>query len=214
MRFAFRGGLVFLLSVLILQGPSPNVRTVVVGSANASEVPLPFVIGGPFELVDHSGRTVTDRDFGTKFLLVYFGYTYCPDICPTDLAALAAALDRLDSAELDRLQPLFITVDPGRDTPRVLADYVSAFHPAIVGLTGSEDQIAAAAQSYRVHRMRMSIPDMEPDEYLMNHTPNAYLIGPSGQFVTLFPHDSSPAFITKVLRKYLAAVSTARGSAS
>lgn len=171
------------------------------GAARSSD--LPFQFGGPFQLTDHHGQTVTEKSFPDRHLLVYFGYTYCPDICPTDLARLAEALDALSQSALMRVQPLFITVDPARDTPEVMADYVSAFHPTLIGLTGSETAIAAAAKAYRVHRMKVPLPEAGPDEYLVNHTPNAYLIGPDGGFKTLFPHNSDPKFITSVLRKYL-----------
>ncbi len=164
---------------------------------------LPFKIGGPFSLTDHHGRPVTEASFPGQHLLVYFGYTYCPDICPTDLARLAAALDLLQPEALSNVQPLFVTVDPERDTAEVMAGYVSAFHPAILGLTGTEAQVAAAAKAFRVHRMKVPMPDAGPEEYLINHTPNAYLIDPQGNFQTLFPHDSKIEFISKILTRYL-----------
>ncbi len=112
---------------------------------------LPALFGGPFQLVDHNGRSVTDRDFAGRFMLIYFGYTHCPDICPTDLSGMAAALDRIGPLT-QRLQPLFITVDPERDTGPILRDFARALHPGLLGLTGSPEQIAAAAKAYRVHR--------------------------------------------------------------
>ena len=106
-------------------------------------------IGGPFTLVDGTGRQITDRDFRGKYMLVYFGYTFCPDVCPTTLNEVAEALDHL-GGKADRLQPIFITVDPKRDTPAVVKQYAAAFTPRLIGLTGSDDQISKVAQEYRV----------------------------------------------------------------
>jgi protein SCO1/2 len=107
-------------------------------------------IGGPFELVDHTGKKRTDADFRGKLLLVYFGYTYCPDICPADLLQISLAIDQLGTAG-DEVQPLFISVDPERDTTTVLAQYVSSFHPRLIGLTGTPEKIRRVANSYKGH---------------------------------------------------------------
>ena len=104
-------------------------------------------IGGPFELVDHTGQTVTEESFDDRYLLVYFGYAYCPDICPTELLIMGQAVDELGELG-DEVQPLFVTVDPARDTVEYLADYVPSFHPRLIGLTGSDEQIHAAAKAY------------------------------------------------------------------
>ena len=107
-------------------------------------------VGGPFELIDHAGRTRTERDFRGQLMLVYFGFTYCPDICPTDLQAIGLALDKLGK-DGDSVQPLFITVDPERDTPEHLAEYVPMFHPRLIGLTGGAEAIRKAADAYKVY---------------------------------------------------------------
>jgi cytochrome oxidase Cu insertion factor (SCO1/SenC/PrrC family) len=107
-------------------------------------------VGGPFELIDQTGRTRTDADFQGKLLILYFGYTYCPDVCPTDLMQIGLAIDKLGAAGA-QVQPLFITVDPERDTPSVLADYVSSFNPRIVGLTGTPAQVRAVADAYKAY---------------------------------------------------------------
>lgn len=168
------------------------------GAASA----LPFTFGGPFDLLDHTGRRRTDRDFRGRFLLIYFGYSICPDICPVNLAVMAEALDRLgDRAE--RVQPLFVTVDPGRDTAARLAEFVPRIHPRLIGLTGSEARIASIAKAYRVTRFKVPRPDEGADGYLVGHGPLTYLMGPDGQFVTFFRHDGSAEAMAKALRKYL-----------
>jgi len=164
---------------------------------------LPSLFGGPFELVDHDGRTVTDRDFAGRHMLVYFGYTYCPDICPTDLTNLATALDAVGPL-VDKLQPLFITVDPDRDTKAVLRDYAGAFHPTLLGLTGTQEQIAGVAKAYRVHRRKFRLLGAAAEDYLVDHSSLAYLMGPDGKFVTMIPHGTQPERIAEILRKYLA----------
>lgn len=164
---------------------------------------LPTLFGGPFELTDHDGRAVTDEDFTGRHILVYFGYTYCPDVCPTDLTGIAVALDAL-GALANKVRPVFITVDPGRDTPTVLKEYTHAFHPALLGLTGSQAEVAAVAKAYRVHRRIFRLEGSAREDYLVDHSSLAYLMGPDGKFVTMFPHGTPPERMTEVLRKYLA----------
>jgi protein SCO1/2 len=146
-------------------------------------------IGGPFTLENSSGKTVTDRDFRGKYLLVYFGYTYCPDVCPTTLNAVADALDKLGPRAKD-LQPLFITVDPERDTPEVMKQYTSAFSPALIGLTGTPDQIASVAREYRVYYAKHPTGP-GPNDYSMDHSSIIYLMGPDGQFIAPIRADES-----------------------
>ncbi len=170
--------------------------------SDGAAVALPFTFGGPFDLLDHTGQRRTDRDFRGRFLLVFFGYTACPDICPVNLDIMAEALESLgDRAE--RVQPLFVTVDPGRDTAARLAEFVPRFHPRLIGLTGSEAQIASIAKAYRVTRFKVPRPDEGADGYLVGHGPLTYLMGPDGQFVTFFRHDGSAEAMAKTLRKYL-----------
>jgi len=165
---------------------------------------FPISFGGPFSLIDQKGQQVTDKDFRGRFLLVFFGYTTCPDICPTNLQTMADALDKLGGAG-DRVQPVFISVDPDRDRPQVLADYVSNFHPRLIGLTGSEQQVSAVARAYRIHRGKIKLPDMKDGDYLVTHTPTTFLMGPDGKFLTLFPHDSDVGTMVKALGRYLTA---------
>ncbi len=146
-------------------------------------------IGGPFTLVDHDGRTRGDGDFEGQHLLIFFGYTYCPDVCPTALCDMALALDEL-GADAARVRPLFITVDPARDTPARLKSYVANFHPRLVGLTGSDQAVTAAAKAYRVYFAKSSA-EAAPGEYLMDHTSIIYLMAPDGRYLTHFTHGMS-----------------------
>jgi protein SCO1/2 len=139
------------------------------------------LVGGPFTLEDGNGRQVTDRDFRGKYMLVYFGYTFCPDVCPTTLNEVADALDHL-GAKADKLQPIFITVDPKRDTPDVVKQYVAAFTPRLLGLTGTPEQIAAAAREYRVYYAEHRTGP-GPNDYTMDHSSILYLMGPDGKFI-------------------------------
>jgi cytochrome oxidase Cu insertion factor (SCO1/SenC/PrrC family) len=144
--------------------------------------------GGPFTLVDQDGRKVTDRDFRGRWMLIYFGYTHCPDACPTALNDMAEALDRLPEEQRKRVQPIFVTIDPERDTPAVLKDYVGAFEGAdIVGLTGSAEQVAEAAKAYRVFAKKRERQD-DPADYSMDHTSNLYVMDPEGKYVTMVSH--------------------------
>ena len=146
-----------------------------------SEVP----IGGPFELVDHTGKTVTDKTYAGKYMLIYFGFTYCPDICPTELQVIANALDKLSPSELDAVQPLFVTVDPERDTVTEMAGYVEHFHDDLIGLTGSQEQVTNMADAYRVWFKRMEDEDSTAG-YTMEHTNIVYLMGPDGKYADHF----------------------------
>ncbi|MEJ0016721.1 MAG: SCO family protein [Acetobacteraceae bacterium] len=138
------------------------------------------LVGGPFTLQDGNGKPVTDRDFRGKYLLVYFGYTFCPDVCPTTLTEVAEALDHL-GPKADQLRAVFITVDPKRDTPAVMKQYVASF-PRLVGLTGAPEQIADVAQKYRVYYAEHRT-GTGPNDYTMDHSSVLYLMGPDGRFI-------------------------------
>ena len=158
------------------------------------------LIGGPFELVDQNGTKVTDQTFKGRLMLIYFGFTYCPDACPTALGIMSAALDKLDTAA-DRVVPILITVDPERDTPQVLKDYVSNFHPRMMGLTGTKEQIAQVAKAYRVFYQKAAGPT--PDDYLMDHTLLIYLMDGDGKYLTHFGPDATPDQMADEIRKHL-----------
>jgi protein SCO1/2 len=157
-------------------------------------------IGGPFELVDQHGKPVSDKTFRGRYMLIYFGYGYCPDVCPTELANMAAALDVLGSKAKD-VQPIFITVDPERDTPEFLADYVVNFHPRLIGLTGTPEQVKAAAKAYKVYYAKAKKPG-EAD-YLMDHTSFVYLMGPEGRFLSLFRGQTDPATMAETIARFM-----------
>lgn len=155
------------------------------------------LIGGPFELVDHTGKTVTQDDFKGKFMLIYFGYTYCPDVCPTELQDMTAALDALGD-KADRIQPIFITVDPQRDTPELMAEYVANFYPGMIGLTGTEEQIAAAAKAYRIYYAKVAEDENDP-YYLMDHSSIIYLMDEGGKLAAYFNSKMSPEDMAKAI---------------
>ncbi len=159
-------------------------------------------IGGGFELVDHTGRTVTDRDFLGRFRLIYFGYTSCPDVCPTTLQRMTLALNRLNGDEVRQLQPLFISIDPERDTPEVMASYVENFHPRLIGLTGSPEQVAKAAKAYRLYYS--AVEKEGDDHYLMDHTSFVYLISPDGDLLELMPDETTPVEMAATIREAVA----------
>lgn len=145
------------------------------------------LIGGSFSLIDHHGNGVTDQDYRGKYMLIYFGYTYCPDVCPTELQIMADALDLLPKETLAQVVPLFITIDPKRDTVPIMAQYVAAFHPAMIGLTGSAEQIKAVKSAYRVYAAREKPPEgTDADAYLMSHTSYVYLMDRKGDYITHF----------------------------
>ena len=144
------------------------------------------LVGGPFSLVDHNGKRVTEKDFAGKYMLVFFGYAYCPDVCPSTLQVMSAALDKLGPAA-DGITPVFVTIDPDRDTVEVLKSYVANFHPRLVGLTGSPEEIAAMAKAWRVYYQKPKSEEGK-SEYLMDHSTFLYLIGPDGKYVRHFEY--------------------------
>ncbi len=157
-------------------------------------------IGGPFELVDHTGRTVTEADFEGQYTLVYFGFTFCPDVCPTELQAMSVALDMLgDDAEA--ITPIFITVDPERDTVELMATYREHFHPRLQALTGSSEQIAAAAKTYRVYYAK--VEDESSTEYLMDHSAYVYLMDRNGEYMKHFAPNTPPESYVEAIRAIL-----------
>lgn len=159
-------------------------------------------IGGAFTLVDHDGRTVTDVDYRGRFTLVFFGYTYCPDVCPTTLQTISNAMDLLDSSA-DQVQPLFVSVDPERDTPEVLKSFVGNFHPQTIGLTGSAEQVAAVAKAYKVYFQKVEEEGADEDEYLVNHSSIIYLMDPNGEFAAHFSHGTTSDEMAAEIRKHL-----------
>ncbi len=186
---AFLSGLVLFFGAILLVGgrlPSP------IGSAVAA-------VGGPFHLEDQNGKIVSDADMKGKPFLVFFGFTHCPDICPTTLFDISQVLHTL-GPDADRAGALFITVDPDRDSPAVLKDYLSSFDPHLRGLTGDPASINAAIKAYRVYAKKVPLDN---GDYTMDHTAMVYLMDKDGHFVAPFDTKQPPAAAAAVLRRYL-----------
>jgi protein SCO1/2 len=159
----------------------------------------PPAVGGPFQLIDHNGREVTEQTFRGRWLLVFFGFTACPDVCPTALADMRQVLDQLGNAGGDRVQALFISVDGQRDRPEQLAAYTRAFDPRILGLTGSPAQIEAASRAYRVFSRRVE----QGSSYTIDHSAVLYLIDPQGRYTAHFPPRTRPTDIAAAVRLHI-----------
>ena len=191
---AFLGGLAILGASLFL---SLEHRYTPRGAAGTL---LASAIGGPFRLVDQEGKTVTDADLKGKWSLIYFGYTHCPDACPTALNDISIALDELGPKRAE-VRPVFITVDPERDTPEVLKSYVTSFDAPILALTGTPEAVAQAAKDYRVYYAKHPEPG---GDYSMDHSSVIYVMDPEGRFTATFTPESSPEDIAARLKKLLA----------
>ena len=185
----------------------PLLVALALAACSSPSAPPPLegaTMGGAFTLTDQNGRRVSDRDFAGKYRLVYFGYTFCPDVCPVDMQVIGAGLRRFeaeDAGRAARVQPIFISVDPARDTSPVLRQFVAAFHPRMIGLTGSEAEIAQVARTFRVYYERG-----EPSPgggYLVNHTRMAVLYGPEGQPIAMIPHDRGPEGVAAELERWV-----------
>lgn len=158
--------------------------------------------GRAFSLVDHTGRAVTDKDYKDRYTLVFFGYTACPDVCPTLLTAMAETMDILGETGA-KVVPIFISVDPERDTPEHLKDYVSSFHPRLVGLTGTPEQIDAAVKAYRTQYVKLDDDDGDPKTYYMGHASTAYLSGPDGKPLFSFERGAGPEEMAARIQKFI-----------
>ncbi len=159
-------------------------------------------IGGPFALTDQHGRAVTDRSFAGKYRIMYFGYTFCPDVCPNDMANVGAGMRLLEKERPDlaaRVVPVVVTVDPARDTPAVLGEFVAHFHPRMVGLTGSPEAIKRTADEYRVFFQR---GPASPGGYLVNHTRQTYLMSPDNKPLALLPADANGRAVADEIERW------------
>jgi len=201
-------GLAALLAALIAAGvvlwlqpkPGPVAQSGAPQSAGVMRLPPGSELGGPFRLVDQDGKAVTEASYAGKFMLVYFGFTFCPDVCPTELQAMATAIDDLGGPG-EMVQPILISVDPERDRPAQLKDYVAAFHPRLVGLTGSGEEIAAAAKAYRVYYAKG--PADADGDYVMDHTSFVYLMGPDGKLRSVFRAGTAPEAMAAEMQKQM-----------
>lgn len=166
-------------------------------------------IGGPFTLVDQNGQTVTEKNFGGQYKLIYFGFTYCPAICPTELQKISATLKNIEKNQPDlaaKIQPLFITVDPERDTPDVMREYVSLFHPRLLGLTGSQQQIDAVKKNYRIYAAQ--VQSETSTEYTVDHSSFIYFMGPDDTLLGIYRSTDDATMITEDIRKQMVALDT------
>lgn len=198
-------------AALSLAGPAPFGVADAWGQAAVGAGPAPGAVGA-FNLVDQRGEAVTDQDFRGRYMLVFFGYTYCPDVCPLGLQRMSGAVETLGEdlgPEAERIVPVFITVDPERDSSTVLAAYTAHFHPRLLGLTGTREQIDAAKEAYGVRSFKVFLPpsfdEEESDEdddsrYLVQHTASTYLVGPDGAIERSFPHETSSREMARQVR--------------
>jgi protein SCO1 len=161
-------------------------------------------IGGPFTLTNQDGRRVTERDFAGRYRLFYFGFTHCPDVCPTDLAVVGQALRRFEKSDPERaarVAPIFVSVDPERDTPAVLKEYVAAFHPRLIGLTGTAKEVADMTRRYGAYGARD--PETRGAGYNVNHSRLLELIGPDGKPIALLPYEQGPEGLAAELGRWV-----------
>ena len=158
------------------------------------------LIGGPFSMVNQDAKPVTEKDFRGRFMLVFFGYTYCPDVCPTELQVMTAAVDAMGE-DGKVITPVLVTIDPARDTPEVLKSYVENFGPNVVGLTGTAEQVAAMAKAYRVYYAKVRPRDA--GDYLMDHSSFTYLVGPDGRVRQLFRPEMAPEAMAQAIQAQL-----------
>jgi len=202
-------GLVILLvagglsSVLLLadgkMAGNDQIMVINKGSRPSKEASSAPPVGGPFNLVDGNGKLVSSQDFAGQNMLIFFGFTNCPDVCPQTLSTLTRALE-LIGEDIDKVQPVFVTVDPLRDTPEVVKAYVSNFHPKLIGLTGTSRQVSAAMRAYRIYAAKMGDDLHVKSDYQVDHTSITYLMGPDGIFKTFFSLGDSPEAIASKIR--------------
>ncbi len=186
--------ILILLSVLIAALALSTLNAVKGGSGTA-------LIGGPFTMLNEKGETVTEKTYAGKYMLLFFGFTNCGDICPTELQVIAAAFSEM-GATSDVITPILVTVDPERDTPQVMAEYVKNFHPRLQGLTGSAAQIAQFAKIYHIYFQK--VPDLKnPANYTMDHSSILYLMGPDGKFIKHFTYTTDAKNLAERLKKVL-----------
>ena len=182
------GLVVAAIAAFVLHGGGPG------GSGVAT-------IGGPFTLTDQKGKTRTEEDLKGTYNLIYFGYTFCPDVCPTALQVMTNAMDQLDTDTQNKITPVFITIDPARDTVKQLESYVENFHPRMIGLTGTDEQVAQAARAYRVYFAKSKDTNEDTTEYLMDHSSIVFLMDTKGNYVTHFTHATEAERMAQTLRQ-------------
>lgn len=193
-----------ILALVVIAAAAAVADWLVIRDDDVTKAPSGLVtsveIGGPFTLTDHLGQQVTEKDYLGGFTLVYFGYTFCPDVCPTELGDIALALDELGTDSV-AVTPVMITIDPERDTAEKLAEYVPLFHDRLVGLTGTPEQIKQVADAYRIFYRRVDDPNYT--YYLLDHSSFVYLLDPEGKVASLFRYGTEPEEMATIIRQHL-----------
>lgn len=197
----FSRSLLALMAVIVVAFVVIGVRLVIWSGQNSEGAKAIPAIGGPFHLTDHNGKAVSDRDFRNRYMLIFFGYTFCPDVCPTTLSTVTAVMEKLGPTYARKVVPIFVTVDPERDTVAVMKEYVGAFSPDIVGLTGSPDEVAKVAKEFKVYAAK--VKGDRPEHYTVDHSAILYLMGPDGKFVAHFTHGISVDDLAAGLKKHV-----------
>ena len=195
-RFPLASVPVVCLAALLVLGVPPPMTLAAQPAGDSDVAPT---LGSRFVLNTHDGRIVTDEDFRGRQMLVFFGYTHCPDVCPTSLLTVARVLELL-GPDADKMQSVFITVDPERDTTGVLAQFVPHFDKRILGLTGSSAMIARVAQGYRVKYAKVPTEKSNDDFYTVDHTASLFHMGPDGRYIGRFPYETTPEDIAARLK--------------
>jgi protein SCO1/2 len=195
-----RNVILAVLAVLVLAGAALGLTRWLAPAPQEASAAGEVAIGGPFTLVDQNGQEVTDEKFRGRLMLVYFGYTFCPDVCPLGLTTIAEALDQLPAEDRDQVAPVFITVDPERDTVAVMKDYVGAFSDQLVGLTGNPAAVQDALRAYRVYA-RKSDAEAADGSYLVDHSTFTYLMDREGRYLAHFGHSTTPEEMAKRLEE-------------
>ena len=181
---------------------SLNSRATVQQKGSRDITPVAGVsIGGAYDLIDHNGAPRTDADFTGQYKLIYFGFTYCPAICPTELQKISAVMAKLPAETAANIQPLFITIDPERDTVEAIKDYLSLFHEKFIGLTGSKDQIDAAKKAYRVYAR--AVQDDTMGDYTMDHSSYIYFMSPDDKLLGMYRIKDTPDYMITDMKKFL-----------
>ena len=193
--------IVWILCVLATIGLLAWMGTGMIPQGRTQTSPGTALVGGDFTLSDKNGKQITPQNFSGKYMLVYFGFTHCPDICPTGLLLIENAIDQLGSKG-NKIVPLFITVDPERDTAKVVGDYVAHFGKRIVGLSGTPEQIKHVADAYKVYYRKVDDKDAA-DGYMIDHSGYIYLMGPDGKYLAHFPHHISESALKDGLAKFV-----------
>ena len=190
-----RGLYIFIAALAVIVGGVVYEQFWLGGAENASPA-----VGGPFTLTDQNGATRSDSDFRGKIMLIYFGYTYCPDACPTTLQAISQTLDMIGN-QASKVQPIFISVDPARDTPSQLKSYAANFHPGILYLTGAPDTLKQVENEYRIYVAK--VPQAGSDDYLIDHSSIIYVMGPDGRYLAQLPTGLPPKVMAATILRYL-----------